>query len=92
MITLLIACPIGIGGAIYLNEYTKNKKFVSIISFTTEVLAGNSFNYIWFIWNVVLWKFIRHLRFSILTGSLHTCHYDFTNHFKKYSSSFRRCS
>ena len=40
IVTLLIACPIGIGGAIYLNEYTKNKKFVSIISFTTEVLAG----------------------------------------------------
>ena len=40
IVTLLIACPIGIGGAICLNEYTKNKKFVSIISFTTEVLAG----------------------------------------------------
>ena len=40
VITLLIACPIGIGGAIYLNEYAKNKKFVNIISFTTEVLAG----------------------------------------------------
>ena len=40
VITLLIACPIGIGGAIYLNEYAKNKKFVSVISFTTEVLAG----------------------------------------------------
>lgn len=25
IVTLLIACPIGIGGAIYLNEYTKIK-------------------------------------------------------------------
>ena len=40
VVTLVIACPIGIGGAIYLNEYATNKKFVNIISFTTEVLAG----------------------------------------------------
>ena len=40
VLTLLIACPIGIGGAIYLNEYAKNKKFVDVISFTTEVLSG----------------------------------------------------
>ena len=26
IVTLLIACPIGIGGAIYLNEYTKNEE------------------------------------------------------------------
>ena len=32
IVTLLIACPIGIGGAICLNEYTKNKKFVMMIS------------------------------------------------------------
>ena len=37
--TLLFACPIGIGAAIYLNEYAKNKKFVAAVSFTTEVLS-----------------------------------------------------
>ena len=40
VVTLLIAGPISIGGAIYLNEYATNKKLVHIISFTTEVLAG----------------------------------------------------
>ena len=38
--TLVIACPLGIGSAIYLNEYAKNKTFVRAITFTTEVLAG----------------------------------------------------
>ena len=41
--TLLFACPIGIGAAIYLNEYAKNKKFVAAVSFTTEVLSGMIF-------------------------------------------------
>ena len=35
VITLLIATPIGVGSAIYLNEYAKPGKLVSIIEFTT---------------------------------------------------------
>jgi len=38
--TLIICVPIGVGGAIYLNEYAKNKEFVRIIEFATETLAG----------------------------------------------------
>ena len=38
--TLLIAMPIGIGGAIYLTEYAKNQKLVSFIEFATETLTG----------------------------------------------------
>lgn len=38
--TLLIALPIGIGGAIYLTEYAKNQKVVSVIEFATETLTG----------------------------------------------------
>lgn len=38
--TLLIAVPIGVGGAVYLNEYAKNKKIVRIIEFATETLSG----------------------------------------------------
>ena len=39
-ITLLIATPIGVGAAIFLNEYAKRGKIVKIIEFTTETLAG----------------------------------------------------
>lgn len=38
--TLVIALPIGIGGAIYLTEYAKNQKVVSVIEFATETLTG----------------------------------------------------
>lgn len=40
VITLLIATPIGIGSAIYLNEYAKPGKLVRVILFTTETLSG----------------------------------------------------
>mgnify|MGYP002679546303 CR=1 FL=1 len=40
VLTLLIATPIGIGSAIYLNEYAKGGKFVRLIEFTTETLSG----------------------------------------------------
>ena len=39
-ITLLIATPIGVGAAIFLNEYAKRGKIVKVIEFTTETLAG----------------------------------------------------
>ena len=38
--TLLIALPIGIGAAIYLNEYATNRRLVRVIEFTIELLAG----------------------------------------------------
>ena len=40
VITLIIAAPIGIGSAIYLNEYAKPGKLVRTIEFTTEILSG----------------------------------------------------
>ncbi len=38
--TMLMATPIGVGAAIYLNEYTKEGYITSIIRFATEALAG----------------------------------------------------
>ena len=40
VITLIIATPIGVGSAIFLNEYAKPGKLVKIIEFTTETLSG----------------------------------------------------
>ncbi|MCD8077078.1 MAG: phosphate ABC transporter, permease protein PstA, partial [Lachnospiraceae bacterium] len=40
IMTLLVATPIGVGAAIYLNEYAKPGRLVSAIEFTTETLSG----------------------------------------------------
>ena len=40
VITLLIATPLGVGAAIYLNEYAKGGRAVRLIEFTTETLSG----------------------------------------------------
>ena len=40
VITLLLATPLGVGSAIYLNEYAKPGPVVRMIEFTTETLSG----------------------------------------------------
>jgi len=69
IVTLLIAGPIGIGGAIYLNEYASNKTFVEIVSFTTEVLAGIP-SIIYGLFGMLFFGEFLRLNYSILTGSL----------------------
>lgn len=39
-LTMIIATPIGIGSAIYLNEYAKPGKLVTAIEYATETLSG----------------------------------------------------
>ena len=38
--TLLMVLPLGVGAAIYLNEYATNKRLVGIIEYAAEVLSG----------------------------------------------------
>ena len=38
--TLVIVLPLGVGAAIYLTEYAKNKKVVGIIEYASETLTG----------------------------------------------------
>ena len=69
VLTLVIATPIGIGSAIYLNEYAKGGKLVRLIEFTTETLSGIP-SIIFGLFGMVFFGTVCGFGYSILTGAL----------------------
>lgn len=69
ILTLIIAIPLGIGAAIYLNEYAKPGKLVTIIVFATETLSGIP-SIIFGLFGMVFFGQVLGLGYSLLTGSL----------------------
>ena len=67
--TLIICVPIGVGGAIYLNEYAKNKRFVRIIEFATETLSGIP-SILYGIFGYIVFCLLFNLKVSLLAGIL----------------------
>lgn len=67
VITLLITVPIGVGSAIYLNEYAKPGKLVRAIEFTTETLSGIP-SIIFGLFGMIFFGNALKLGYSILTG------------------------
>lgn len=67
VLTLLIATPIGVGAAIYLNEYAKPGKLVRMIEFTTETLSGIP-SIIFGLFGMVFFGNTCGFKYSILTG------------------------
>ncbi|MDF2484299.1 MAG: hypothetical protein K0R46_467 [Herbinix sp.] len=68
-ITLAIAVPFGVGAAIYLNEYAKPGRIVSLIEFTTETLAGIP-SIVFGLFGYVFFGITLKLGYSVLTGAL----------------------
>lgn len=68
VITLIIAAPVGIGSAIYLNEYAKPGRLVRTIEFTTEILSGIP-SIIFGLFGMVFFGTTLKLGYSVLTGS-----------------------
>lgn len=69
VITLLIAIPLGVGSAIYLNEYAKPGRLVRLIEFTTETLSGIP-SIVFGLFGYVFFGITLKLGYSILTGAL----------------------
>ncbi len=69
VITLLIATPVSIGSAIYLNEYAKPGRLVRFVEYTTEILSGIP-SIIFGLFGMVFFGEVLHLGYSILTGAL----------------------
>ena len=69
VITMLIATPVGVGSAIYLNEYAKPGKIVTIIEYATETLSGIP-SIIFGLFGMMFFGERLGLGYSLLTGAL----------------------
>lgn len=69
VITMIIATPVGVGAAVYLNEYAKPGKLVSGIEFATETLSGIP-SIIFGLFGMMFFGQTLGMGYSILTGSL----------------------
>ncbi len=69
LMALLLAVPIGVGGAIYIGEYAKNKRLISIIEFTTETLSGIP-SIIFGVFGYVFFCTMLNFKVSLVSGAL----------------------
>ena len=69
ILSMLIAAPIGIGAAIYLNEYARRGRLVTIIEFATETLSGIP-SIIFGLFGMMFFNQTLGLGYSLLTGAL----------------------
>ncbi len=69
LLALVIACPLGIGSAIYLVEYAKKgNKFVKIVRMTTETLTGIP-SIIYGLFGMLLFVGFLHWGYSLMAGA-----------------------
>lgn len=68
--TLIIVLPIGVGAAIYLTEYAKNKRIVELIELASETLSGIPSIIYGLVGMLIFCQFLK-LETSILAGRAH---------------------
>lgn len=88
VITMIIATPVGVGAAVYLNEYAKPGKLVSGIEFATETLSGIP-SIIFGLFGMMFFGQTLGMGYSILTGSLTLVLMVLSSHNQKYTGSVK---
>lgn len=68
-VSLLVSIPLGVGAAVYLTEYARNRRFVAAIEFASETLAGIP-SIIYALVGVILFCTALKLQKTLLSGSL----------------------
>lgn len=69
LLSLAAALPLGVGAAIYLTEYARNRRLVSVIEFATETLAGIP-SIIYALVGVIIFCTAMGLQKTLIAGSL----------------------
>ena len=67
--TLVIMIPVGVGAAVYLTEYAKNKKLVSAVEFAAETLSGIPSIIYGLVGMMIFCQFFK-MKTSLISGSL----------------------
>ncbi len=67
--TLIVVIPFGVGAAIYLTEYAKNKRLVSVIEYAAETLSGIPSIIYGLVGSLIFCQFLG-LQKSLLAGAL----------------------
>ncbi len=69
VVTLLVVLPLGVGAAIYLTEYAKNKRVVGMIEYAAETLSGIP-SIIYGLVGMLFFSGLLNLQTSLLAGAL----------------------
>lgn len=69
VLTVVVATPVGIGAAIYLNEYAKPGRLVDLVELTTQTLSGIP-SVIFGLFGMIFFGEVLGLGYSLLSGAL----------------------
>ncbi len=69
VVSLIVSLPLGVGAAVYLTEYARNRRFVAAIEFASETLAGIP-SIIYALVGVIIFCTALKLQKTLLAGSL----------------------